>query len=57
MAQQHWSRELANLGPAPNLQNPLFAADPPWRTCDMPATTAAALDAAPDVTSDGAEAA
>jgi hypothetical protein len=57
MAQQQWSPELANLGPAPNLQNPLFASDPPWRTCDMPATTAAALDAAPDVTSDGAEAA
>jgi len=57
MAQQQWSPELANLGPAPNLQNPLFAFDPPWRTCDMPATTAAALDAAPDVSNDGAEAA
>ena len=57
MAQQQWSPELANLGPAPNLQNPLFAFDPPWRTCDMPATTAAALDAAPDVIGDGAEAA
>jgi hypothetical protein len=57
MAQQQWSPELANLGPAPNLQNPLFASDPPWRTCDMPATTAAALDAAPDVSDNGAEAA
>jgi hypothetical protein len=57
MAQQHWSQELASIGPAPNLQNPLFALDPPWRTCDMPATTAAALDAAPDVSDGGAEAA
>jgi hypothetical protein len=57
MAQQNWSQELANIGPAPNLQNPLFASDPPWRTCDMPATTAAALDAAPDVSGHGAEAA
>lgn len=55
MAQQHWSQALANLGPAPNLQNPLFALNPPWRTCDMPATTAAALDAAPDVSDRGAE--
>ena len=57
MAQQRWSQELANLGPAPHLQNPLFASDPPWRACDMPATTAAALDAAPDFTADGVEAA
>ena len=57
MAQQQWSLELANLGPAPNLQNPLFASSPPWRTCDMPATTAAALDAAPDLVDGGAEAA
>ena len=48
MAQQNWSQELANIGPAPNLQNPLFASPPPWRCCDMPPTTAAALDAAPD---------
>ena len=49
MAQPHFSPELAKIGPAPNLQNPLFSSSPPWRTCDLPPTTAAALDAAPDV--------
>jgi len=54
MAQHNWSQELANIGPAPNLQNPLFASPPPWRCCDMPPTTAAALDAAPDASGDEA---
>lgn len=49
MTQQHWSHELAFIGPGSQAANPLLVANLPWRTCDIPPTTAAALEEAPDV--------
>lgn len=48
MTQRHWSQELAFIGPGSQAANPLLVTDLPWRTCDVPPTTAAALDEAPD---------